>query len=140
MCGRYALSLRPREVRQQLQDAHMPVEVAPDDDDIRQSYNFAPGYHGLVYRADTPDSGAGSKFAKDGGEHAETREEGGVVQQPAVGLDEDLGKRAVHYRLQAMKWGECSSDFRSVTRAPDADGYAPRRSRSLLDKTPSRLR
>ena len=35
----------------------MPVEEAPDDDEVRQSYNFAPGYHGLVYRADTSDTG-----------------------------------------------------------------------------------
>ena len=32
----------------------MPVDDAPDDhdDSVRQSYNFAPGYRGLVYRAD----------------------------------------------------------------------------------------
>ncbi|KAH7348006.1 hypothetical protein BKA66DRAFT_432732 [Pyrenochaeta sp. MPI-SDFR-AT-0127] len=52
MCGRYALALRPSEVRQQLENAQMPVEEAPEDGHVRQSYNFAPGYHGLVYRAD----------------------------------------------------------------------------------------
>lgn len=30
----------------------MPVEEAPDDDAVHPSYNFAPGYHGLVYRAE----------------------------------------------------------------------------------------
>jgi putative SOS response-associated peptidase YedK len=62
MCGRYALSLRPSQARQRLNDQNMPVDDAPDDDNerIRQTYNFAPGYHGLIYRADTPDSGAGS--------------------------------------------------------------------------------
>ncbi|KAF2036425.1 DUF159-domain-containing protein [Setomelanomma holmii] len=58
MCGRYALALRPSEVRQQFEQSHMPVEEAPDDDDdVRQSYNFAPGYHGLIYRADGQEHG-----------------------------------------------------------------------------------
>lgn len=43
---------RPSEVRHQLEHAQMPVDDAPDDNSVRQSYNFAPGYHGLVYRAD----------------------------------------------------------------------------------------
>ncbi|KAG9977437.1 hypothetical protein KCU98_g10062, partial [Aureobasidium melanogenum] len=63
MCGRYALSLRPSAVRRRLQDENMPVDEAPDDDDndTRQTYNFAPGNHGLVYRADVPDSGAATQ-------------------------------------------------------------------------------
>ncbi|KAF1989754.1 DUF159-domain-containing protein [Aulographum hederae CBS 113979] len=65
MCGRYALALRPSEVRQQLQESHMPSQEAPEDDDVRQSYNFAPGYHGLVYRADMPDHGSGGKNGKE---------------------------------------------------------------------------
>ena len=39
----------------------MPVWDAPDDeseDSPRQSYNFAPGYYGMVYRPDVPDRGA----------------------------------------------------------------------------------
>ncbi|KAJ4371105.1 hypothetical protein N0V83_004321 [Neocucurbitaria cava] len=64
MCGRYALALRPSEVRQQFEHSHMPVEDAPDDDDVRQSYNFAPGYHGLVYRADGPDYGGATGETK----------------------------------------------------------------------------
>ncbi|KAI4709361.1 hypothetical protein J4E89_006110 [Alternaria sp. Ai002NY15] len=78
MCGRYALALRPSEVRQQLEQSHMPVEEAPDDDsNVRQSYNFAPGYHGLVYRADGPETGG--------------QEEGAT---------EDT-----KYKLQSMQWG-----------------------------------
>ncbi|CBX94045.1 similar to DUF159 domain protein [Plenodomus lingam JN3] len=63
MCGRYVLALRPSEVCQQLEQSQMPVDEVPDDNDVRQSYNFAPGYHGLVYRADGPDSGGGSSPA-----------------------------------------------------------------------------
>ncbi|KAF4592196.1 DUF159 domain protein [Ophiocordyceps camponoti-floridani] len=78
MCGRYALALPASQVRQMLEDDAMAVDEAPDDGDnaSRQSHNFAPGYHGIVYRAATSDRGAGSAPA---------------------------GER--RYRLQAMKWG-----------------------------------
>ncbi|KAF2110721.1 hypothetical protein BDV96DRAFT_500639 [Lophiotrema nucula] len=62
MCGRYALALRPSEVRQQLQQSQMPVDEAPDDDAVRQSYNFAPGYHGLVYRAAPVEGDVDTKY------------------------------------------------------------------------------
>jgi putative SOS response-associated peptidase YedK len=56
MCGRYALALRPPDVRRQLQADNMPMqEEDVPEDDYRQTYNFAPGYYGLVYRADVPD-------------------------------------------------------------------------------------
>ncbi|CAN9172677.1 unnamed protein product [Alternaria alternata] len=78
MCGRYVLALRPSEVRQQLEQSQMPVEEAPDDDsNVRQSYNFAPGYHGLVYRADGPETG-----------------------DQQEGATEDT-----KYKLQSMQWG-----------------------------------
>ena len=47
-----------------LEDADMPVDEAPEDEgdgSPRSSYNFAPGYHGIVYRADVPDWGSGPK-------------------------------------------------------------------------------
>ena len=56
----------------------MPVEEAPDDDsNVRQSYNFAPGYHGLVYRADGPETGGQQEGATEG----------------------------TKYKLQSMQWG-----------------------------------
>lgn len=68
-----------------LQDDDMPVDEAPpdeadeaDDDGPpppRQSYNFAPGYHGVVYRADVPDWGAGPR--KEGKGKAKTKTKGG---------------------------------------------------------------
>ncbi|TWU71973.1 hypothetical protein ED733_002025 [Metarhizium rileyi] len=96
MCGRYALAL----IRQMLQDDDMPVDYSVDDEDgpgaPRQSYNFAPGYHGVVYRADTPDWGAGprsrSHWDKDGDDDAAP--------------DDDVSSASeVKYRLQSMKWG-----------------------------------
>jgi hypothetical protein len=68
----------------------MPVEEAPNDDRVRQSYNFAPGYHGLVYRADGPDHAA-HKEDKDENEQS-TKEEGTTDTK---------------YKLQSMQWGRC---------------------------------
>lgn len=70
----------------------MPVADAPDDDGNdapRSSYNFAPGYYGAVYRADTPDHGAGP---------APNEAAGGVPHD-----ENDL--KTTSYKLQSMKWG-----------------------------------
>ena len=77
----------------------MPVEEAPEDDDVRQSYNFAPGYHGLVYRADVPDHGAGVRHHKRGeeGQNAEELSETPQETEPEV--------KETRYKLQSMKWG-----------------------------------
>lgn len=79
----------------------MPVYEAPDDDGDRaprQSYNFAPGYHGIVYRADTPDWGAGPRNHKKG--------EGESEEQPAAEVEEEIDEpQEVRYKLQSMKWG-----------------------------------
>ncbi|KAJ4983908.1 hypothetical protein SVAN01_10594 [Stagonosporopsis vannaccii] len=88
MCGRYALALRPSEVRHQLEHSQMPVEDAPNDDDVRQSYNFAPGYHGLVYRAERRDHSVQKEKGKEGGEPLQERDAG-----------------ATKYKLQSMQWG-----------------------------------
>lgn len=74
----------------------MPVENAPDDDDVRQTYNFAPGNHGLVYRADVPDYGASGR-PHDGDEAPEDLRNGKQTQS-----DDPTETR---YKLQSMKWG-----------------------------------
>ncbi|TQW04663.1 DDHD domain protein [Cordyceps javanica] len=81
---------RPSDIRQIIEDAGMSVDDAPEDDGNhapRQSYNFAPGYYGAVYRADTPDYGAGPD--PDG-------------TAKAVQHRDDQTKS---YKLQSMKWG-----------------------------------
>lgn len=78
----------------------MPVADAPDDDEIRPTYNFAPGYHGLVYRADVLDHGAGHRSQ----EHEETSEDTTGTEE--TNPPEDTGE--TKYKLQAMKWGELS--------------------------------
>ena len=75
----------------------MPVDEAPDDDAVRQSYNFAPGYYGLVYRADVPDYGAGPRKSQEDEEEPEAQ------QNPDIQSSEEHD--ATRYKLQAMKWG-----------------------------------
>ncbi|CAI6313509.1 unnamed protein product [Periconia digitata] len=68
----------------------MPVDQAPQDDEsgLRHTYNFAPGNHGLVYRADSP--------------HDHVKEE-----DSADYPDEQHHPKAskATYKLQTMKWG-----------------------------------
>ena len=86
-------------VRRQLQEHDMPVEETPDDDDVRQTYNFAPGSHGLVYRADVPDSGAGNN-------PLESSQDGGGSEDRASGKSSQLNVQGeTRYKLQSMKWG-----------------------------------
>ncbi|OBT38787.1 hypothetical protein VE00_10635, partial [Pseudogymnoascus sp. WSF 3629] len=63
---------RPSQVRTHLRtDLNMPVSSAPPDegdDAPRRSYNFAPTYRGLVYRAVGHDGGKEGEKEKDGGE------------------------------------------------------------------------
>lgn len=91
-------------VRHQFEAHDMPVADAPDDDDVRQTYNFAPGSHGLVYRADVPDYGAGNRNHGHG-EAAEGAAE--VSEEPPPQL-EDV--KEIKYKLQTMKWGSCPPD------------------------------
>ncbi|EFY91568.1 DUF159 domain protein [Metarhizium acridum CQMa 102] len=87
----------------------MPVDYSVDDEDgpgaPRQSYNFAPGYHGVVYRADTPDWGAGPRSrphqAKDDDDDAAPTEEDAAAAAAAAAAP--TGQ--VKYKLQSMKWG-----------------------------------
>ncbi|KAI0164221.1 DUF159-domain-containing protein [Hypoxylon sp. FL1284] len=104
MCGRYSLALRAAQVRQILQDDNMPVDDAPDDEgdeSPRQSYNFAPGYHGIVYRADVPDWGAGPRR-----QHAGASDTTSTEAEKEGAADEGASEhRPVGYKLQSMKWG-----------------------------------
>ncbi|KAF7558492.1 hypothetical protein G7046_g5668 [Stylonectria norvegica] len=98
MCGRYALALRPSQVRQMLEDDDMPVEDAPEDEGDgapRNSYNFAPGYHGIVYRADTPDWGSGPRDKDE----AHDQDQVSPPTKEAPSVDNPT------YKLQSMKWG-----------------------------------
>tara|TARA_R110002060_G_scaffold52008_7_gene62977 strand:+ start:403 stop:972 length:570 start_codon:yes stop_codon:yes gene_type:complete len=89
----------------------MPVYDAPADDDDhapRQSYNFAPGYYGLVYRADVPDHGAGPRqHKKDEGEIESTEEDATANAESTQheAPSSSAAQKEIRYKLQSMKWG-----------------------------------
>lgn len=89
-------------MRYQLQQHNLPVDDAPDDEDIRQTYNFAPGYHGLVYRADVPDYGAGGRSQND---EAATANAAHSNDSSSAQTAVDDVPREARYKLQSMKWG-----------------------------------
>ncbi|KAL8948315.1 MAG: hypothetical protein Q9222_005485 [Ikaeria aurantiellina] len=99
----------------------MPVEDAPEDEDVRQTYNFAPGNHGLVYRANVPDWGAGGGQNDRAEATANEEIEGG--ESPVTGLEDP---KETKYKLQAMKWGlvpfwtKRNPDYGSVMRTINA--------------------
>lgn len=87
-----------------LMEDDMAVDDAPEDeadDAPRSSYNFAPGYHGIVYRAD-----ASSSVSR----HHDGQEMSREKSPPPP----------VKYKLQSMKWGLVPSwtkrnpDYRSM--------------------------
>ena len=139
MCGRYALGIvsqasselqpssltmfqRAAFVRHQLEEHDMPVADAPEDDDVRQTYNFAPGYHGLVYRADVPDHGAGER-PRDGEPGSQGNSNENQTATARFGSDVPGETR---YKLQSMKWGlvpfwtKRNPDYSSVMKAINA--------------------
>lgn len=86
-----------------LMQDNMPVDDLPQDEGPgapRQSYNFAPGYHGLVFRADTPDWGAGPRHDRHDDEQAADTE---ADSEPSK--DSEINDENVSYKLQSMKWG-----------------------------------
>lgn len=88
-----------------LQDQDMPVADMPDEEGSgapRQSYNFAPGYHGIVYRADTPDWGAGPRRNTSDEDDQPSHKD----QETLRGSDTAATTaHNVSYKLQSMKWG-----------------------------------
>lgn len=73
-----------------LQSDDLLVDDAPEDEgpgSPRQTYNFAPGYYGIVFRA-------------QGGHHGSAYE--GRVDQ---GSEDTKKTSPVTYKLQSMKWG-----------------------------------
>lgn len=88
----------------------MPVAEAPDDADVRETYNFAPTYRGLVYRADVPEYGSDNRphdsndqLPRDEMPRDEmVRDEENRTDLPSTQLGDPKETR---YKLQAMKWG-----------------------------------
>ncbi|KAL4965221.1 SOS response-associated peptidase [Aspergillus stella-maris] len=100
MCGRYALGVRMNFVRRRLQEQGMPVDESPEDDEIRETYNFAPGNIGVVYRADTPIGNHDNTEHRAGEEQELTDPQGAHGPEPSDSTPKDI-----QYKLQGMKWG-----------------------------------
>ncbi|KAF2485259.1 hypothetical protein BDY17DRAFT_247235 [Neohortaea acidophila] len=108
MCGRYVLAMRPSQVRQHLEEHNMPTDEAPSDEDgqLRQSYNFAPGYHGLIYRAATNDRGTNATPREDSTQTEQQSSPRAAPSSQATTTSVDgLATRETKYKLQAAKWG-----------------------------------
>lgn len=78
----------------------MQVDDAPEDEDIRETYNFAPGNFGAVYRADVPDKGYGHHEEPDDGESNEHE-----VSKGGQAAKSQEGNENTRYKIQSMKWG-----------------------------------
>jgi putative SOS response-associated peptidase YedK len=87
-----------------MQQLGQRVDDADDDEQTRESYNFAPGYYGAVLRAETPDTGGMNPEEEE--ERPQDHTEAAPEQSEATGEhQEDEGEKPVRYRLQSMKWG-----------------------------------
>ncbi|KAJ5230894.1 hypothetical protein N7489_011602 [Penicillium chrysogenum] len=103
MCGRYALGVRLAYIRDRLQEQGMQVDEVPDDDAVRETYNFAPGNFGAVYRADITDKGSYDAQQDADSEHKKQDSE---IGKDEVNPDtEPVDNAAIKYKLQSMKWG-----------------------------------
>ncbi|KAL5340470.1 hypothetical protein BJX70DRAFT_108647 [Aspergillus crustosus] len=95
MCGRYALGVRMNFVRRRLQEQGMPVDEAPEDDEVRETYNFAPGSIGAIYRAYLPDYDT----------EAQNEKEATEPNPETESTEDETSQSTTHYKLQGMKWG-----------------------------------
>lgn len=68
----------------------MEVDEALDDDELRETYNFAPGYYGAVYRGESQKSQGDEDAPEDDNKRHELTEN-----------TQDKTK----YKLQKMRWG-----------------------------------
>ncbi|KAJ5374721.1 hypothetical protein N7517_006727 [Penicillium concentricum] len=103
MCGRYALGVRLAYIQQRLQEQGMQVDEVPDDDAVRETYNFAPGNFGAVYRADIADKGG-----HNAQQHADSEHQNQDLEKRKDDVNSDAksaDNTVIKYKLQSMKWG-----------------------------------
>lgn len=90
-------------VRQRLQRQGMQIDDAPGDEEVRETYNFAPGYNGVVYCADTQERSHRTSIEGHPQEDVTTttQEDGGAGNHQDIEDERKTRK----YKLQSMKWG-----------------------------------
>ncbi|KAF9891982.1 hypothetical protein FE257_002946 [Aspergillus nanangensis] len=103
-------------VRHRLQEQGMQVDEAPQDDEVRETYNFAPGYNGVVYRAAVPtcyshaEEQAGNEKTSPTSPGEEEKEDTGATathraEDVANGEEQQTDSKTPKYKLQSMRWG-----------------------------------
>lgn len=83
----------------------MPVDEAPEDDEVRETYNFAPGYYGAVYRGEVPDRSGSSQNNKPADDASEGGGDEQIEHLVAPGVGDDGQENITKYKLQKMRWG-----------------------------------
>ncbi|CRG87427.1 putative protein YMR114C [Talaromyces islandicus] len=83
-------------IRASLEDHGMEVDEAPDDDELRQTYNFAPGYYGPVYRGEIDED--------DPEQDGDNRQEPPEATAESENTQDEKTKKPT-YKLQKMRWG-----------------------------------
>jgi len=87
----------------------MPVWDAPGDDagdSPRQSYNFAPGSYGMVYRADVPDRGARPGGSSDGAEPSEVSKDA----EPSESLEAAVAPSETEQESEDHDWVDVGTE------------------------------
>ena len=87
----------------------MPVWDAPGDDagdSPRQSYNFAPGSYGMVYRADVPDRGARPGGSSDGAEPSEVSKDA----EPSESLEAAVAPSETEQESEDHDWVDVGAE------------------------------
>lgn len=112
MCGRYALGIRASFARYQLQQNGLDVADAPDDSEVRETFNFPPGSFGLVYRASVPDSGyqgndqtEGQRLPDEAVNDKQPEDEETSTEASPKATVSATKKQTFDYELKGMKWG-----------------------------------
>ena len=99
----------------------MRVDEYAADDEVRETYNFAPGYNGLVYRAIATEDNVRLQEEDTNEDGLESYAEGrGEKANPADGSSTEVVTNSrsqiepsqsnedgdLRYKLQAMRWGK----------------------------------
>lgn len=95
-------------VRRRLEQQGMQVNDAPGDDEVRETYNFAPGYNGAVYRAESRERNHGATRENEGDETAKGEAQEEIQEQDNEDNTQYCGlgnESATKYKLQSMRWG-----------------------------------
>ena len=105
-CPTLTCPKRAAFVRHQIQQHGLQVDEAPDDDAVRETFNFAPGSYGLVYRAQVADNGYP---VPEDGAHNQTSNVGQPAGEEQQAQDKSPKSARARYKykyeLKAMKWG-----------------------------------